>query len=151
MRTQAPVLVVTLRRCADCVLRGFAERYGCSVLCATDPDRAFEEVLRIRPPVVLVQVHDLGPGTELIARLAACDPPIRVIAISSAHSEEIERTLRCAGAAFYAPSGHMAEMEAAFAQTLTTRSLPLTGGDSGPVTAADRGRPVDFESQRVGI
>jgi len=95
--------VVLAGRVEQAVLRT-ADAQGLSVLEARSATRAFSDLIRLRPRVIVVQLPSLFEEELELIRLVSSSPlRAPIIAAAVAHDEAIERAVLAAGACFYVP------------------------------------------------
>jgi DNA-binding NtrC family response regulator len=71
------------------LIRASLDRPGLEIVTADDPEKGFEEFLRLRPAIILLDLRmpKIG-GIELLERMVAIDPGVHVILITAHYSTE---------------------------------------------------------------
>jgi DNA-binding response OmpR family regulator len=95
-------LVVVVEGTVDASLRETARTHRLSILEAPTAQAARRAVLCLHPRAIVVQVSRLtGEALNLIRLTAGLDRSVAVVAIATAHTDEVERAVREAGATWY--------------------------------------------------
>jgi DNA-binding NarL/FixJ family response regulator len=96
------VVMLAIDAAPEADLLRIALGHGWSIRPPASAAAAFEELLRCRPRVAVVQVSGLlGEDLEMIRLIRAGSLPVSVVAVAVTHGEEIELAVRGAGVDCY--------------------------------------------------
>lgn len=99
------VLVIVLCGPLHVGLARTSVREGWSVLTLNTAVQAMREIRDRAPRLVVVQVSTVSnEPIRLIRMLRLCSQPVLVVAVANSHRNQLEQTVRDAGAACYLPS-----------------------------------------------